>query len=72
MEDWRMVIVRFNLDRFYAFPDWLPILRQLPDRLISTPTQLSGISYGDIVRISDSFDMAGSIIHLRHGGLRRG
>ena len=47
LENWRRLIVRFDLNTVKDFPEWPNITHELTTRLIDTPEQLALFSYSD-------------------------
>ena len=64
MEEWRRLIVRFDLFNGTDFPEWLSIIAELTTRLIETPAQLALFSYTDAFTFSLLFEKDECIMRL--------
>ena len=64
MEEWRQVIVRFDLAKDRPFHEWLTIIHDLTTHLVDTPSQLSGYSFGEISGFSERCTNPGAVLRL--------
>ena len=66
LEAWRRIIVKFSLYREMDFPDWIPFLRGLELKLISSPSELAELSHADAVEFSDRLQDPALFLQLWH------
>ena len=64
MEEWRRLIVRFELNAGKDFPDWLNIIHELTTRLIGSPGKLALFSYAGALAFSLLFEGDTSVMRL--------
>ena len=64
MEEWRQIIVRFDLAIDRPFRERLAITHDLTTHLIDAPAQLSGYSFGDISGFSERCADPGAVLRL--------
>ena len=64
LEEWRRIIVRFDLHSGADFPEWLSIIRELTLRLIDCPAQMAQFSYSDALTFSLLLEKDSAIIRL--------
>ena len=51
-EDWRRLLVRFQLDSALSFPDWLPLLNHMAAYDIRSPSDMASLSKADFYSVA--------------------
>ena len=64
LEEWRRLLVRYDLHIGLDFPERLTIIRELSIHLIDNPIQLARFSYSDALTFSLLFERDDCILHL--------
>ena len=69
MEEWRILIARFNLTERISLPGWSPILNFLAASLISRPKELALWSHGEVSLLANTSPEASAILGLHRASV---
>ena len=64
LEQWRVIIARYNLTESISLPDWIPIINHLAAALIATPQDLALWSHAEISLLAANSPNADAILSL--------